>query len=122
MSLRKHARFSKTDSDSDNEDKQVQTKPTPKGLRAKPDKKAYPSWSDCCDELGIRFASKGTKEYTEVKELFDNYRNSGLSPDEIKARAMWKQACEFYKLPYVTKGTPQYEKVKKQFKNLMTQQ
>ena len=84
-------------------------------------KKSTPTatWSDCCEELGYRFVAKGTPEYAEVKQLFEDYKNAGLSDEEIHSREVWKKACAFYKYPFVSKGTPQYDRVLKMFKKMI---
>jgi hypothetical protein len=115
MSIRfKNVKNSKPDSDSDDDTTYV-----PRRGALKKASKPTPSWSDCCDELGIRFASKGSQEYNEVRELFDSYRNAGLSEDEIRSKEVWKKACAFYKYPFVKKGTPQYDRVLKMFKKMI---
>ena len=81
--------------------------------------KSFPSWEECCGEAGHKFVKKGTLEYNNVKKIFDEYRDVGLTDDEKKSRDLWKKACSHFNFPYVMKGTLQYDKVRAYFFKLI---
>lgn len=67
-------------------------------------------WSDCCDQLNVKYPRKGTDEHARVLELFKS-RTSELPEDNDPRKQLWNEACAELGIEKTKKGTPEYEAV-----------